>query len=241
MLKKIILLLIVVFVCELHANDVLLSYGVLNYQSNIKGYYFIYSKEKSRKINEFTVELTDENLVSTGKVVFEEEMFYNTKQKNIMKQPQFDENIVFKDNTLFIMLYKVLDNGKYFKKIVLVNVPDKTLINETELLGSDLDCEYTLFSGSRLVKFSKTKAEGYDYLMRPKWSFDIASKEDVIDAGDGFFAVRKNNLLFMYSKESDKQLFSFTCNSNETPTKAFKLPGKTEFLVAGYFSKMTNT
>lgn len=237
-LKKIIFFTFLFFEIHINAQSTLLSYGALQNDNGVKGYYFIQAEDKSKKERELTVELFDNDLKLTGKVTFVEDALFDTKQSNIMKIPQFEENISCNGNTLFIMLYKVLDNGNYFKRIVLIDIKDSKVISEYEVPAEEINDDFSMLKGKKVIRYSKDIATGYDHFFRKAWIIQKVSKLDLFDIDENYFFSRsKGNLSFC--KKNDGQVVfvvkydQLKDNVKYEPNASYKTPGKNEYLIVG--------
>ena len=153
--------------------------GVIKVDNAVKGYYFLISEEKSRKIKEFTLEIFDPNLVSTAKVTFTVHPDFVVKKNMPMTHPsmvQFLQNISFVDNFLMIQVYKMKEFDVIESKIYIIDVLKNSICTTFE--NSDAAYEYFLVSGGCIIRrMGLTDMEAVDINKKVLWKSSIKGDE----------------------------------------------------------------
>jgi hypothetical protein len=218
-------------------NSSLYDYGVIREKDEVRGYYFFSGEKLSKKESQFTTEIYDQNLALVSKLTFTtEEEFYPALYGYDKGLPQVNKNISLVENTLFIQMYKAIDEKKFFSKIYIFDVKKNVLINSFDVPKEDVYAlAYKLHSGNILLGVKSapegkkgTELRQIDFNNKTVWS-EIVSDETYLRSGFYLPTDIDEKYLFVNLKKFDKKIaFSAAAEDYRIYDKT---TGKLQFII----------
>ncbi len=150
--------------------------GDIKVDNTVKGYYFLISEEKSRKVKEFTLEIFNPDMVSTAKVTFTVHPDFVVKKNMPMTHPsmvQFLQNISFVDNFMMLQVYKMKELDVVESKLYVIDILKNSIVATIDANAQ----YYFLVSGGVIIRANGPTLERIDNNNHVLWSTIIKDDE----------------------------------------------------------------